>query len=70
MEERWNRKTNGSSVVEAGSSGQKTLADVTEDWNKRIDEMHEQQIQGHPKTCFSVGRNRPRLYLFRRKSVG
>ena len=36
----WNRKMNGLSVVEAGSSGQKTLADVTEEWNKRIDEMH------------------------------
>ena len=27
----WNRKMNGLSVVEAGSSGQKTLADVTEE---------------------------------------
>ena len=63
-------KSERSSVVEAGSSGQKTLADVTEEWNKRIDEMHGQQIQVYPKTCFSVGRNRSRFDLFRRKSVG
>ena len=48
MEDWWNRKTNGPSVVETGSRGQKTLADVIEESrNRRIDEMHGQQIQGH-----------------------
>ena len=43
---------NGLSVVEAGSSGQETLVDVTED--ARIVEMHGQQIQVHPKSYFQL----------------
>ena len=68
MEEQWKNDGTEKRMAQAwwkpDRAVKRHLQTSQKSWNRRIDEMHGQQIQGHTKTRSSVGRNRSRFSTY------